>query len=83
MPYSTTYKLGGDLEVNRIGFGAMRITGPGVFGMPSNPQNSIDLVRRAVELGANFRTALSLVPKAGLSATARVPISISTQARSI
>ncbi len=54
MAYAKTYKLGGDLEVNRIGFGAMRITGRGIFGMPTNPQNSIDLVRRAVELGANF-----------------------------
>jgi pyridoxine 4-dehydrogenase len=49
-----TFLLGGDLEVNRLGFGAMRITGPQIFGMPENPQNSIDIVRRAVELGVNF-----------------------------
>jgi aryl-alcohol dehydrogenase-like predicted oxidoreductase len=42
------------LEVNRFGFGAMRIVGPGNFGMPENPQNSIDVLRRAVELGVNF-----------------------------
>ncbi|PRY44236.1 aryl-alcohol dehydrogenase-like predicted oxidoreductase [Spirosoma oryzae] len=50
----TTLTLGGDLEVNRVGFGAMRITGPSIWGMPDNPQNSIDLLRRAVELGVTF-----------------------------
>lgn len=50
----TTFLLGGDLEVNRIGYGAMRITGPAIWGMPENPQNSIDVLRRAVELGCNF-----------------------------
>ena len=54
MPYASTYKLGDDLEVNRIGFGAMRITGPANFGMPANVQNSLDVIRRAVALGANF-----------------------------
>jgi len=54
MPHKSTYKIGGDLEVNRIGFGAMRITGKDNFGMPENPQNSIDVLRRAVELGVNF-----------------------------
>jgi len=42
------------MEINRIGFGAMRITGPQVWGMPENPQNSIDLLLRAIELGVNF-----------------------------
>jgi aryl-alcohol dehydrogenase-like predicted oxidoreductase len=50
----TTLTLGGDLELNRIGYGAMRITGPAIWGMPENPQNSIDVLRRAVELGVNF-----------------------------
>jgi len=54
MPFSSTYKVGGDLEVNRLGFGAMRIVGPGNFGMPENPQNSIDLLKRVIELGVNF-----------------------------
>ncbi len=49
-----TFLLGGDLEVNRIGYGAMRITGPAIWGMPENPQNSIDVLQRAVELGVNF-----------------------------
>jgi pyridoxine 4-dehydrogenase len=54
MAYARTFTIGSDLEVNRVGFGAMRITGEHVFGMPDNPQNSIDVVRRAVELGATF-----------------------------
>ncbi len=40
-----TFRLGGDLEVNRIGYGAMRITGPAIWGMPENPQNSLDVLR--------------------------------------
>lgn len=54
MPYVKIYKLGGDLEVNRMGFGAMRITSQDNSGMPDSPQNSIDVLRRAVELGVNF-----------------------------
>lgn len=54
MSYVKTYKIGGELEVNRIGFGAMRITGKDNFGMPEDPQNSINVLRRAVELGVNF-----------------------------
>ncbi len=50
----STFLLGGDLEINRMGYGAMRIVGPQIFGMPENPQNSIDVLRRAVELGFNF-----------------------------
>ncbi len=49
-----TFRLGGDLEINRIGYGAMRITGPAIWGMPENPQNSIDVLKRAVELGVTF-----------------------------
>ena len=37
-----------------MGYGAMRITGPQIWGMPENPQNSIDVLQRAVELGVNF-----------------------------
>ena len=54
MTYSKKYKLGGNLDVNRIGFGAMRITNKDNSGMPDNPQNSIDVLKRAVELGVNF-----------------------------
>lgn len=49
-----TFLLGGDLEINRMGYGAMRITGPQVWGMPEDPQNSIRVLQRAVELGVNF-----------------------------
>ncbi|KMQ65320.1 oxidoreductase [Chryseobacterium sp. FH2] len=50
----STFLLGGDLEINRMGYGAMRITAPDLFGMPENPQNSIDVLRAAVESGVNF-----------------------------
>lgn len=44
----------GDLTVNRMGFGAMRITGPGVFGPPADRAECVRVVRRAVELGVDF-----------------------------
>jgi pyridoxine 4-dehydrogenase len=46
--------VGGDLTVNRLGFGAMRITGPGIIGDPPDPKEAIRVLRRAVELGVNF-----------------------------
>lgn len=49
-----TIRLGGDLEVNRLGFGAMRITGPGIWGEPQDRQNALRLLQRALELGINF-----------------------------
>jgi aryl-alcohol dehydrogenase-like predicted oxidoreductase len=49
-----TFKIGGDLEVNRLGFGAMRIVGDGVWGEPKDAENSKTVLRRAVELGVNF-----------------------------
>jgi aryl-alcohol dehydrogenase-like predicted oxidoreductase len=44
----------GDLTVNRMGYGAMRITGPGIWGDPPDPEASKSVLRRAVELGVNF-----------------------------
>ena len=44
----------GDLEVNRMGFGAMRICGPSVWGPPKDPATARSVLRRAVELGVNF-----------------------------
>jgi pyridoxine 4-dehydrogenase len=44
----------GDLTVNRMAFGAMRLTGPGVIGEPDDPENAKAVLRRAVELGVNF-----------------------------
>jgi aryl-alcohol dehydrogenase-like predicted oxidoreductase len=49
-----TFTLGGDLTVNRLGFGAMRITGKGVWGPPADRDECIRVLRRAVELGVNF-----------------------------
>ncbi|ADW70285.1 aldo/keto reductase [Granulicella tundricola] len=49
-----TFKLGGDLEVNRLGFGAMRITGEGVWGPPKDPESAKMVLKRAVELGVNL-----------------------------
>ena len=49
-----TFAIGGDLKVNRLGYGAMRITGKGVWGPPADKQASLATVRRAVELGVNL-----------------------------
>src|SRR6184192_3383918 len=49
-----TWKLGGDLTVNRLGFGAMRVTGEGIWGWPPDRGNALKVVRRAVELGVNL-----------------------------
>jgi len=49
-----TIEIGGDLVVNRMGFGAMRITGDGIWGDPPDPDRARAAVRRAVELGVNF-----------------------------
>ena len=51
---SGTFTLGGNLTVNRLGFGAMRITGKGVWGPPADHDECIRVLRRAVELGVNF-----------------------------
>ena len=48
------FKLGGDLPVHRLGFGAMRITGEGVWGPPKDKAEALRVLRRAVELGVNF-----------------------------
>ena len=49
-----TIDIGGDLTVNRLGFGAMRITGPGIWGDPPSRDQAIATLRRIVELGVNF-----------------------------
>src|SRR5260221_7473911 len=46
--------IGGDLKVYRLGFGAMRITGEGIWGPPANKQEAIAVLRRAIELGINL-----------------------------
>lgn len=51
---SGTFALGGDLPVNRLGYGAMQLTGDGVWGDPRDPDEAVRVLRRAVELGVNF-----------------------------
>ncbi|GAC1429557.1 MAG: aldo/keto reductase [Thermoanaerobaculia bacterium] len=51
---SRSFSIGGDLSVNRLGFGAMRITGAGVFGPPRDRNEAIAVLRRAVDLGVNL-----------------------------
>src|SRR5437867_7106673 len=48
------FKIGGDLEVNRLGFGAMRITGEGIWGWPPDRANALKVLKRAVELGVDL-----------------------------
>jgi len=51
---SGTFTLGGDLTVNRLGFGAMRITGEGIWGEPRDPDECRRVLRRSIELGVNL-----------------------------
>jgi aryl-alcohol dehydrogenase-like predicted oxidoreductase len=51
---SGTFAIGGDLPIHRLGFGAMRITGKGIWGDPQDPDEARRVLRRAVELGVNF-----------------------------
>jgi aryl-alcohol dehydrogenase-like predicted oxidoreductase len=51
---SGTFDLGGDLPIRRLGYGAMQITGPGVWGEPADRDACIAVLRRAVELGVDF-----------------------------
>jgi pyridoxine 4-dehydrogenase len=49
-----TVALDGDLQVRRLGFGAMRLTGEGIWGPPDDPEEAREVLRRAVDLGVNF-----------------------------
>jgi aryl-alcohol dehydrogenase-like predicted oxidoreductase len=51
---SGTFKIGGDLEVNRLGYGAMRITGEGIWGEPADRAEALRTLKRLPELGVNF-----------------------------
>ncbi|MEA2402285.1 MAG: pyridoxine 4-dehydrogenase [Thermoleophilaceae bacterium] len=51
---SSNFTIGGDLEVRRLGYGAMRITGDGIWGPPADPEAAKRLLRRVVELGVNL-----------------------------
>jgi pyridoxine 4-dehydrogenase len=51
---SGTFAIGGDLTVNRLGFGAMRVTGPGIWGEPDDPEEARRTLRRVPEVGIDF-----------------------------
>ena len=51
---SGQYMIGGDLTVNRLGYGAMRITGPGIWGEPADREEALRTLKRLPELGINF-----------------------------
>ncbi len=51
---SGTFRIGGDIEVNRLGFGAMRVTGPGIWGPPQDRPEAIRTLKRVPELGIDF-----------------------------
>ncbi|HEY1828758.1 MAG TPA: aldo/keto reductase [Acidimicrobiales bacterium] len=51
---SGTFNLGGDLTVNRLGYGAMQLTGPGIWGDPKDPGEAVRVLRRAIELGVTL-----------------------------
>jgi aryl-alcohol dehydrogenase-like predicted oxidoreductase len=51
---SSAFNIGGDLPVNRLGFGAMRLTGEGIWGWPPDRENARKVLKRAVELGVNL-----------------------------
>lgn len=54
MPDPETFQIGGDLEVRRLGFGAMRLCGPRIMGWPEDRENALAVLRRVVELGVNL-----------------------------
>jgi aryl-alcohol dehydrogenase-like predicted oxidoreductase len=51
---SGTFRLGGDLNINRLGYGSMQLTGKGVWGDPRDPEEAVRVLRRAIELGVNL-----------------------------
>ncbi len=51
---SGTFKLGGDTEINRLGYGAMRVTGEGIWGPPDDKEEALRVLKRLPELGVNF-----------------------------
>src|SRR3984893_12513580 len=51
---SGTFKIGGDIQINRLGFGAMRITGRGIWGEPADKAEALRTLRRLPDIGVNF-----------------------------
>jgi hypothetical protein len=62
---SGEFRIGGDLPVWRLGFGAMRITGKGIWGEPKDHDEAIRVLRRAVELRINLRASCERTPDSG------------------
>src|SRR5476651_2456538 len=52
--FEKEFTIGGDLTVNRMGYGAMRITGKGIWGPPKDEDEARGILKRAIELGVNF-----------------------------
>jgi len=52
--HPSVFRIGGDLEIHRLGFGAMRVTGPGIWGEPQDREEALRTLRRTPELGVNF-----------------------------
>lgn len=66
MSIQKTFQLGGDLTINRLGYGAMRLTGEGIWGPPKDRDNAIKVLQKVVDLGVNFiDTADSYGPYVG------------------
>ena len=61
---SGTFRIGGDLEVNRLGFGAMRITGKGIWGDPADPKAARETLAKLPALGVNLIGTVSSEEKA-------------------
>src|SRR5579872_3261810 len=52
--FNREFTIGNDLRVNRLGYGAMRITGKGIWGPPKDHNEAVRVLRKAIELGVNF-----------------------------
>src|ERR1700688_3652611 len=52
--FAGEFTIGSDITINRLGFGAMRLTGPGIWGKPEDPEEGLRVLRRLPELGVNF-----------------------------
>ena len=74
---SGTFLLGGKLTIHRLGFGAMRLTGPGIWGEPKNPKEAQAVLKRAIEFDVNFiDTADSYGPEVSENQIAHKPTRI-------
>lgn len=60
--YQPVFNLAGEFAVNRLGYGAMRITGEGIWGPPKDHDESIRVLKRAVELGIIFQLFVFFIP---------------------